>query len=209
MPNQFHPAIVHFPIVVATLLPFLVLIFAYMIKINKMTPRGWLMIIGLQLFVTITGYVSLESGEIEEDMVSKIVDKSFIHEHESAAEIFVGSSVILLVLTVAAFFLRAEFQFYLKLGIALLGLVSGYLAFRAGRLGGDLVYKHGAAAVYANMNQTEAAPQGLLPTPGMNTSESPFPVNDEENESLKVDENDYGNPESGSSDESEETKQED
>ena len=203
MPTLFHPVIVHFPIVVTALMPFLILIFAYMIKINKMTPRGWLIIIGLQLVVTITGYVALESGEIEEEAVARVVDKTFINQHEEAAEIFVGTSVIVLVLSTAVFFLRTEFQFYSKLAIALISIVSTYLGYHAGKLGKDLIYTHGAASVYAGEHRGES--QGLLPTPGMNTSESIRPVN--ENESLKADENDYGNPEDESSDE--EDKQED
>lgn len=199
----FHPMIVHFPMALAFVLPFLILIFAYMIKINKMTPRGWLIIVGLQLVVTITGYVSLESGETEEHNVSKVVAKDLIHAHEEASEIFVGSTVIALVISVAVFFIRKELQFPIKLGIAVVSLVSCYLAYKAGTLGGELVYKHGAAAAYTG--HIEAPQEGLLPTPGLNTSESPMPV--DENESLKPDENDYGNDDEPESDD--EVKQED
>lgn len=181
-----HPLIVHFPIVLTFILPILIVVFAYMIKINKATPKSWLIIIGLQLAVVVTGYISLETGETEEHNVEKVVSKKIIHEHEEAAEIFVGSTVLALVLSIGAFFIRKEIGFPVKLGIAALTLVSCYLAYRTGLLGGELVYKHGAASVY-----TDGTSEGLLPTPGMNTSESPMPVN--ENESLKADENDYGN----------------
>ena len=199
----FHPMIVHFPMALTFVLPFLILIFAYMIKINKMTPRGWLIIVGLQLVVTITGYVSLESGETEEHTVSKVVAKDYIHAHEESAEIFVGSTVIALVVSVAAFFIRKELQFPIKLGIAVISLVSCYLAFKTGTLGGELVYKHGAASAYTG--HLDAPQESLLPTPGMNTSESPMPT--DENESLKSDENDYGNGDEPESDE--EVKEED
>lgn len=185
MQVPLHPLIVHFPIVITFLLPVLILVFALMIKSNKMNPKSWLIIVGLQLTVVVTGYVSLETGETEEHTVEKIVSKKIIHEHEEAAEVFVGSTVLALVLSIAAFFIRKEIGFPVKLGIAGLTLVSCYLAYKTGQLGGELVYKHGAAAAY-----TEATPvEGLLPTPGMNTSESPAPTN----ESLKPDENDYGN----------------
>lgn len=203
MQVPFHPMIVHFPMALTFVLPFLVLIFAYMIKINKMTPRGWLIIVGLQLAVTITGYVSLESGETEEHNVQKVVFKDLIHTHEEAAEIFVGSTVIALVISIGAFFLRKELQFPVKLSVALIGFVSCYLAYKTGALGGELVYKHGAASAYASGNGGET--EGLLPTPGMNTSESPMPV--DENESLKADDNDYGSGDETESDE--EVKQED
>lgn len=167
-----HPTIVHFPMAVTFVIPILVVVFAYMIKQNKMSPKGWLVIVGLQLAVVITGYISLETGETEEHNVEKVVSKKIIHEHEEAAEIFVGSTVIALVLSIAAFFIRKEIGFPVKLGIAVIGLISSFLAYRTGQLGGELVYKHGAAAAYSNMN-TSAAPQV-------------------ENESLKGDDNDYG-----------------
>jgi len=189
MQVPLHPMIVHFPLVLAFILPILILIFAYMIKINKMTPNGWLVIIGLQLAVVISGYVSLETGENEEDTVARVVSKDYIHEHEEAAEIFVGSTVIGLVLSIGVFFIRNEFQFPIKLGIAIIGLISCYQGYQTGLLGGELVYKHGAASAYTT--DAVGQSQGILPTPGMNTSESPMPV--EENESLKTDENDYGN----------------
>lgn len=181
-----HPLIVHFPIVLTFILPILIVVFAYMIKINKATPKSWLIIIGLQLAVVVTGYISLETGETEEHTVEKVVSKKIIHEHEEAAEIFVGSTVLALVLSIGAFFIRKEIGFPVKLGIAALTLVSCYLAYQTGLLGGELVYKHGAASAY-----TDASQASLLPTPGMNTSESPAPA--DENESLKTDENDYGN----------------
>lgn len=199
----FHPMIVHFPMALTFILPVLVLVFAYMIHINKMTPRGWLIIVGLQLVVTITGYVSLESGETEEHTVSKVVAKDYIHAHEEAAEIFVGSTVIALVVSIGAFFLRKELQLPIKVAVAVIGLVSCYLAYRTGTLGGELVYQHGAASAYAV--GAESAPEGILPTPGLNTSESPMPVN--ENESLKADDNDYGSGDESESDD--EVKQED
>lgn len=180
-----HPSIVHLPIVLTFIMPILVVAFAWMIKNNKMSPKGWILIMGLQLAVVITGYVSLETGETEEEAVSKVVSKDYIHEHEEAAEIFVGSTVLALVLSIAAFFIRKEIQFPVKLSIAVIGLVSSYLAYKTGQLGGELVYKHGAASAYGHVEESN----GLLPTPGMQTSESPA----DENESLKTDDNDYGN----------------
>ena len=200
----FHPIIVHFPLALTFILPPLVLIFALMIKRNKMSPQAWFIIIGLQLLTTVTGYVSLESGEEAEDVVERVIDKKHIHEHEERAEIFVGSTVVALVLSVVAFFLRKEFQFILKLTVAVVGLVSGFLAYRTGESGGELVYRYGAASAYASQGNTQ---QGLLPTPGLNTSESENPS--DENESLKADENDYTQTEDEENLEDDDAKQED
>jgi uncharacterized membrane protein len=173
-----------------------------MIKVNKMSSPGWLIIIGLQLAIVITGYVALESGENEEDVVEKVVSKKLIHEHEEAAEIFVGSAVISLVLSVAVFFIRKDIGFLIKMGIVFTSLVSCFLAYRTGKFGGELVYKHGAASAYS-----EDGASRLLPTPGINTSESA--VQGEENESLKPDENEYGYSDDAKEASEEDSKQED
>ncbi len=204
MSTPLHPAIVHFPIALAFILPALILVFALMIKKNKMSPQAWFIIIGLQLVTTVTGYVSLESGEEAEDVVEKVLDKKLIHEHEERAEIFVGSTVIALVLSTAAFFLRKEFQFILKLVVFGLSLVSSFLAYRTGHSGGELVYRYGAASAYALEAKSE---QGLLPTPGLNTSESEKPM--DENESLKPDDNDYTQGDDEENLDDDESKQED
>lgn len=204
MQVPLHPMIVHFPMALTFIMPILIIVFAYMIKINKMTPKGWLVIVGLQLAVVVSGYVSLETGETEEHTVEKVLSKDLIHDHEEAAEIFVGSTVLALVLSIGVFFIRKEFQLPIKLGIAVVGLVSCYLAYKTGSLGGELVYKHGAASAYV---KEENVPQGILPTPGLNTSESHMPV--DENESLKTDENDYGNADEVIDSPDEDSKQED
>ncbi len=186
MQVPYHPLVVHFPLALTFILPLLILIFAWMIKANKMTPKGWLIIVGLQMAVVVSGYVALETGENEEHAVGRVVAKGLIHDHEEAAEIFVGSTVLGLVLSIAAFFLRKELSFPLKLGIAAIGLLSSFLAYRTGKLGGELVYVHGAANAY----RVGPSSGSLLPTPGQATSESTLPIN--ESESLKPDENDYG-----------------
>jgi uncharacterized membrane protein len=198
----FHPIIVHFPIALTFILPLLMLVFIFMIKKNKMSHYAWLIIIGLQIATSISGYVAMNAGENEEDQVEKVVSKKIIGEHEEAAEVFVGSTVILLVLSIAAFFLKKELQFPVTLGICVLSLVSCFLAYKAGESGGELVYKYGAARAYATTST-----EGLLPTPGMNTSESSAPSDD--NESLKADDNDYGSADEIEDVEDDEGKQED
>jgi uncharacterized membrane protein len=203
MQTPLHPSIVHLPLALTFIMPALVLIFALMIRKNKMAPHAWLIIIGLQLVTTVSGYVALETGEDEEHQVEKVVDKKIIHEHEERAEVFVGATVIALVLSVATFFLLNNIQFYLHLTIAAISLVSCFLAYRTGASGGELVYRHGAASAYVQIQDSES--QGILPTTGMDTSETPLPT--EENESLKADDNDYGNADEG--EDTEEDKQED
>lgn len=208
MEVPFHPVMVHFPIALSFILPILILVFAFMIKSQKMSHQAWLVIIGLQIVTTVTGYVALDSGEKEEHQVATVMDKKHIHHHEESAEIFVGSTVLALVISIAAYFLRKEIQFYLHLGICLMAMISCYLVYQTGSSGGELVYRYGAANAYGKI-KIAPVQEGILPTPGMNTSESPVPS---ENESLKTDDNDYGNADESSEpsdDEDENSKQED
>jgi uncharacterized membrane protein len=207
MQVPFHPIIVHFPLALTFILPFLILIFALMIKKNKMSHQAWLIVVGLQVLTTVSGYVSLETGEDAEEVVERVVEKKFIHEHEERAEIFVGSTVVALIISVVAFFLRKELQFLVKLFVCLISLVSCFLAYRTGESGGELVYVHGGASAYLQQSDLSGPGEGLLPTPGKNTSESAMPV--EENESLKADDNDYSSSDDDEIIEDDDSKQED
>lgn len=209
MQVPLHPVIVHLPIALTIILPFLILVFTFLIKSNKLSAQTWLVIIGLQLVTTVSGYVALETGENEEALVQKVVDKKLIHHHEESAEIFVGSTVLALVLSVAVFFLRRELQFPVHLIVCVISFISCYLVYETGGTGGELVYRHGAAGAYV---KTEMIPppspnEGLLPTDDLNTSESPVPA--DENESLKEDDNDYGNSDEALEVEEDSSKQED
>ena len=206
MQVPFHAMIIHFPLALTFIMPLLILVFAFMLRSNKMSHKAWLIIIGLQIMTTVTGYIALDSGEDEEQMVEKVVNKKFIHEHEEAAEIFVGATVVALVLSIAAFFLKTELQFLAQMLVCLVSLISCYLAYNTGNLGGGLVYSHGAASAYVKGSPLDSSGAGLLPT-RMNTSESATPV--DENESLKTDENDYGVSDEIEEIEDEDSKQED
>jgi uncharacterized membrane protein len=177
MQTPLHPQIVHFPIALIFILPILILVFAYLIRRNKLPANGWLIIIGLQLATTISGYIALETGETDEKIVQKVVSKKLIHAHEEKAEIFVGLTVLALVVSISAYFIQKHFQLYLQLGVFFLTITAAYLAYQTAQLGGELVYQHGASGAYPKRDQPM---EGLLPTPGMNTSESPYPVDEQD-----------------------------
>lgn len=193
-----HSAVVHFPVVISYVLPVLVLVFAYMIKKNKMSGAAWPIIIGLHAIVTLTGYLALESGETNEKAFAEIVTPELILKHETTAEIFVGLSVLCLLLSIASQLVRKDIQFPLRLAIACVGILGCFKGYEATQLGNQIVSQH------ASSNEK---PAGLLPTPSQSTSESAFPV--EENDSLKADEHDYGESEEYDDEDAEDLKQED
>lgn len=172
----WHPSIVHFPLALTFLLPFGILIQAILLKKNLVPDKAWIGIILVQMIITGTGYLAMETGENEEKIVKTVVEKKYIHEHEEAAEKYVGVTVLTLALSVAVYFLAPALQFPIRLGIFALSLLACYFAYDAGHRGGELVYVHGAADAYDIENKDEPIDEdGLLPTPGINTSESDFP----------------------------------
>ncbi len=175
-----HPAIVHLPLALTFILPLLVLVFAWAIKTGKMNKEMWLVIIGLQVLVTVSGYISLETGETDEEKVSAIVGKDVIHQHEESAEIFVGTTVIALASGIVVWFLQPGFQDKGRFAVVLLSLLPVFFAFRTGQLGGNIVYHFGGGSAHADVREV------FRPEP------MPLSPEESENESLKLDENDYG-----------------
>lgn len=186
-PTPLHPIIVHFPLALAFILPLLALIFSFFIRKGKFESRTWLVIAGLQIFTLVAGYAALQTGEREEDLVEHVTGKPPIHEHEERAEMFVAGLVAATAIAVMAHFVRPSAQFYTQLCAVMLMVFNSFLGYRTGESGGALVYKFGAPNAYMAARQlpAEAAEagkeNGLLPTPGMNTSESPYPTETPEN----------------------------
>jgi uncharacterized membrane protein len=173
----FHPQIVHLPLALSVLLPFLTLVVVACIQKQRFTFQVWLLVVGLQVLTTATGYLAMETGEDEEAVVEKVVGKKAIHEHEERAEMFVAFSVAASVLAIAAVVIKPALQVYLMATSLLLMLGQAGLAWRTGASGGELVYVHQAASAYQ------------VSTP------APAPVED------GAEEHDYGADESNEEDE--------
>lgn len=191
-----HPAIVHFPIALTFLLPVLVLVFAWAIKSGKMSKELWLVIIGIQVLITGSGYLALETGETDEDKVSAIVSKKIVHEHEEAAEIFVGTTVVSLAAGIVAWFLQPAFQDKARFAVMFLSLLPLFFGWQTGKLGGEIVYRHGGASAHSDVREILRVDAPAA---------EPVSETDSDNESLKADENDY----SGENIPDEEVKSED
>ncbi len=152
IPDPLHPSVVHFPIVFMYLLPLIALWALWAIGRGSPARRAWALPVAMAALLATGAWVAYQTGEAEEDRVEEVVGHDPIHEHEEAGKQF-------------RLFATAVF------GIALLGLLRGGAGTAArwltvlgaiavavsgtwtAHLGGELVYRHGAASAY-----TEDAP---------------------------------------------------
>lgn len=149
----FHPQIVHLPLALSVILPLLALIVLICIRKQKFSTHVWILVAGLQVLTTASGYLAMETGEDDEQAVGKLIGKPLVHAHEESAEMFVAFSVAASVLAIATVVVKTSAQFYLMLVTVVLMLGQSALGWRAGRSGGELIYVHKAANAH-----TAAAP---------------------------------------------------
>lgn len=161
LPDPLHPAIVHFPIVLAILVPVALLGLLYRITRRKGEPARptWAVAVALTAMLAGSAWLALQTGERDEDRVEEVVSESAIHTHEERAEQF-------LLLTVAVFGVSAiglsgrrigHWARYASAIGSLLVIPAGYLV---GHSGGELVYRHGAAQAYAEGGPGAGADSG-------------------------------------------------
>ena len=149
IPNPLHPAIVHFPIVFAVLLPLVAIGALWMIRRGATARRAWLLPVALAGALALSAFVAVQTGKAQEERVEDAVGKRPLESHEESAELFLVLSGVLLV--VAGVGLVPGVTGRAARIVATLGamgvLGAGYTV---GRSGGELVYRHGAASVYTS-----------------------------------------------------------
>jgi len=98
IPNPLHPAVVHFPIVLAVLLPVAAGVALVTIHRGARPLHAWLPVVALSLALTGSAWVAVQTGQNEEERVEAVVAESAIESHEEAAEVFLPMSGVLLLL---------------------------------------------------------------------------------------------------------------
>lgn len=147
LPNPLHPAVVHFPLVLAFLLPLFAAAALWTIRRGIAPRRAWAVPIALAGALTLSAWVAVQTGEAQEERVERVVPDQPFHAHEEAAETFITATAIVLVVMAAG--LLPGFAGKSARVLGLLGaavLVAG--ATWVGHSGGQLVYQHGAASAY-------------------------------------------------------------
>jgi predicted membrane protein DUF2231 len=144
-----HPLVVHFPIVLAVLLPISVVGALWAVRKGATARRVWALPVALAATLTLSAWVALDTGEDQEDRVENVVGKAALHGHEEAAERFlVLAGVVTLVAAVGLAGGTVGRAARLVTMVGTLGVVVA--GAQVGHSGGMLVYRHGAASAYTD-----------------------------------------------------------
>ena len=159
-----HPALVHLPLGLAFVMPFLAVALGWALWVRRAPRLTWAIVVALQTVLLAGGFVALRTGEMQEDRVEKLVGEAAIARHEAAARQFVWVAALTLALAVAGLLLKEGRAMRSAVVLTTLASVAVTgLAIRAGHAGGQLVYVHGAASVYSSAVEQGGA--GRNPAP--------------------------------------------
>ena len=158
----FHPKVVHVPMALGVLMPLVAGSLVLACWRGWLPWRAWLVAVGLQAVLLVSGIAALRSGEAEEDRVERVVSERLIEDPEEAAEVFVWASGVVLAAMLGERRSRLPSAAAATLGTLLeLGLGD-----RTGQAGGSLVYEHGAAQAYGRPAGAGVVASETLPAPG-------------------------------------------
>jgi uncharacterized membrane protein len=162
-----HPLIVHLPMALAVLIPILSFGVIWWVARSAQAFGAWKIVIASYAILIGTGLVAMKTGENEEAVVENRVAESLIEDHEERAEIFLWIAGFAAALAVGALFVKNESTRRTVMIASAIGslAVAGAGAW-TGHAGGELVYKHGAAAAYAQPqgNNPQAVGEGATAT---------------------------------------------
>lgn len=142
-----HPLVVHFPVVLAVLLPISVLVALLVIRKGATPRRVWSVPVAVAGALALSAWAATQTGEAQEDRVERVVARGALHGHEEAAERFLVLSGVLVVVA-AAGLARGTVGRAARLVTAAGAAGIVVAGVQVGHSGGVLVYREGAASAY-------------------------------------------------------------
>jgi uncharacterized membrane protein len=156
IPDPLHPAVVHFPVVLAFLLPIFAAGALWTIRRGARVRRAWTIPVALAGALLLSTWAAVQTGEAQEDRVERVVADEPLDAHEEAAESFIVMTTVVVLVMAAGLLPGLAGKSARLLGTAgAVGIVAG--AAWVGHSGGQLVYQHGAASAYAGTATHAAA----------------------------------------------------
>ena len=155
-----HPIVVHFPIVLGTLLPFLAILLWWAIKKWQWTPKVWSLVSAVSLVYCLFAVTAVQLGEEDEEKVEKVISEKVIEEHEEAGELIPWLAGTLFLVSLGGFTVKYSKQ--AKTAMIVLSLVGVVSLINAGHTGGELVYEHGAAIAHLSPEHKAAIQSGTI-----------------------------------------------
>lgn len=143
----WHPSVVHFPLVLGLLVPLLgAILFWFTRSDDTLAQKAFRLPLAAQAFALITAIVAQRTGDGDHERVEDFVDTALLHGHEEAGELFtIATGVVFAIWFASALAREAKVARSAALVAVAAGIVAAVLGMRAGHLGGELVYIHGAA----------------------------------------------------------------
>jgi len=160
LPDPLHPAIVHFPVVLAVLLPLFAVGAVWAIRRGARPMRAWSIPLAGAVALAGSAWAAVETGEAQDERVERVVAEQPLSAHEEMAETFLAASAGLMLVAAAGLAGGIAGR------IARIATVAGAVvlaagAARVGHSGGQLVYRYGAASAYVP-GQAAAATEAAL-----------------------------------------------
>jgi uncharacterized membrane protein len=147
LPNPLHPAVVHFPIVLAFLLPLFAIGALVAIRRGARPLRAWSLPLAVGAALTLSSWVAVQTGEAQDERVERVVAEQPLESHEEAAELFLTLSGVLLLVS-ATGLVRGVVGRAGRITATVGAVALVVAAAQVGHSGGELVYRHGAASAY-------------------------------------------------------------
>jgi formate hydrogenlyase subunit 3/multisubunit Na+/H+ antiporter MnhD subunit len=142
---------VHLPIALAVLLPLFAVGALWFIRRGARPRAAWGVTVAMAAALLASSWVSLQTGEQQEERVEDVVSEASIHQHEEAAELFMVVSGGVLVLAIGG--LAGGRVAKVSRWLTVAGTIGVFAAgWNVGHSGGMLVYRDGAASAYVNAN---------------------------------------------------------
>lgn len=155
-----HPIVVHFPIVLGSLLPFLAILLWWAIRKWLWTPKVWALVSAMALVYCLFAVTAVLLGEEDEEKVEKVISEKVIEEHEEAGEVIPWIAGTLFLVSLVGFTVRYSKQ--AKIAMIVLSLVAVVPLINAGHTGAELVYEHGASIAHLTPDHKAAIRSGTI-----------------------------------------------